>query len=136
MDANKMKKIFFTLVFSLFSINANAQFFDGNKLLTQLESTKSDERYGALMYIIGAFDMINEIDILANKESKNYMFCQPQNMNGGQLGDIVKMYLQRNPSIRHLPAAELIVQALRNSFPCKRSENTQPSTQRRPDRTL
>jgi hypothetical protein len=128
-----MKKIFFSVFFILFTINANAQFRDGNRLLIDLESQNPTERINALNYVIGVFDMINEVDIVVNKNTKNYMFCQPENMTAGQLSDIVRNHLRTNPGIRHLPAAELIMQTLVATFPCKRQE--QPREQRGPDRT-
>lgn len=121
-----MKKIFFCILLSLLAIDANAQFRDGNRLLSELESSSSVERTNALNYIIGAFDTINEVDMALNKDTKNFMFCQPQNMTAGQLSDMVKNYLKNNPQIRHMPGPEIVWQVLRIAFPCKRQENTQP----------
>ena len=113
-----MIRALLTLALMLMSISSHAYFRDGNTLLRQLESDNAAERVSAMGYVSGAFDMINEVDILINRESKRYLFCQPDNITLGQIVDIVKAYLRSNPEIRHKPAAELVMGALRRSFPC------------------
>ena len=53
----------------------------------------------------------------------NYMqqwpFCIPDEVNNGQMADIVYQYMVAYPQIRHKEASTIIMWALANSFPCK-----------------
>ena len=46
--------------------------------------------------------------------------CIPSDkVTAGQLTDVVKFWLQNHPEIRHHSASSLVMQALREKFPCK-----------------
>jgi hypothetical protein len=45
-------------------------------------------------------------------------FCSPENVTAGQVSDMVKRYLDNNPSTRHKTAESLINLALKQAWPC------------------
>jgi hypothetical protein len=46
-------------------------------------------------------------------------FVVPRGVIVGQLVDVVRVYLEKNPNRRHFPAAGLVGQALQEAYPCK-----------------
>lgn len=46
-------------------------------------------------------------------------FCIPQGVTRQQAVDVVKKFLFDNPATLHLPADDLVVQALRSAWPCR-----------------
>ncbi len=56
---------------------------------------------------------------LANGYNGIY-FCPPTNVTNGQIYKIVAKYLKNNPDKLHLLADILVVNALRDVFPCKK----------------
>jgi hypothetical protein len=101
------KEIIIPLLFSLVSISATAGFWDGNKLLSDINSETYSGKALALGYVIGVHDSFD-----------TWLFCTPENSSQGQLRDVVKKYIENNPAIRHKSADTLIVNALQQSFPC------------------
>ena len=90
---------------------------DGNKLLEQCEyfganlpTLPVDASKGGycIGYTIGVHDAL---------VGTNH-FCMPDGVTGGQLGDVVKLYLRNHPEDRHRPADELVAAALKEKFPC------------------
>jgi hypothetical protein len=101
------KKFLIALFFSLVSISAAAGFWDGNKLLSDINSETYSGKALALGYVIGVHDSFDTL-----------LFCTPENSSQGQLRDVVKKYLENNPASRHKSADVLIVNALQQNFPC------------------
>ena len=104
-----MKKL---IVAGLFiPIICQAEFFTGNDLLTRLQSSSIVERSQALGYIQGVFDVYMHVTI-----------CPPQGgttVTAGQIQDMVRSYLEANPSIRHRNAEALINDSLKQFWPCR-----------------
>jgi Rap1a immunity proteins len=42
----------------------------------------------------------------------------PKGATAGQVLDVTKLYIQHHPDKQYLPAPQLIVNALREKFPC------------------
>ena len=98
-----MKKLFLILAF--FSASAFAQQQDGNEMLERMKKAEvADSFY--MGYITGVSIM-------------NTTACYYSNITTGQVYDVVKVYLEQNPAIRHLSRGVIVVQALNNAFPCK-----------------
>jgi hypothetical protein len=101
---------------SIWSEQATA--IDGNKLFEHCEFFSTarlpphplDASKGGycIGYIVGVHDA------LVSKGN----FCVPDGVTGGQLGDVVKLYLRNHPEGRHLSADELVTAALKEKFPC------------------
>jgi hypothetical protein len=92
-----------------FSVNAQAEFKDGNDLLKDLESTSVVDEMVALGYIIGVSDM-----------GMGIIHCIPQGVRAKQLVDMTRNYLKLYPSDRHLSGDTLINRMLKTAWPCKR----------------
>jgi hypothetical protein len=88
---------------------AYAEFFSGNQLLAKMNSTEFGEKMQAIGYVQGVFD--------AHQHVKH---CAPDGagITAGQVQDIVKDYLNRNPATRNFSADLLITDALRKIWPC------------------
>lgn len=89
---------------------AHAEFWDGNTLLQRMMGNHS-EQMNALGYVMGVADSYN------GKE-----FCpRSGNITSGQINDVVKVYLERNPSLRHLTGDLLTMVALSQVWPCPKN---------------
>lgn len=91
---------------------AHAEFKDGNKLLSQIQSSGAE--YGiALGYVTGVADATVGI-----------YHCPPPNITAGQVTDMVKLHLEQHPDKRHLSADTHVVYVLKSAWPCpKKSSN-------------
>ena len=88
---------------------AQAQFWDGNKLLERMNGTQGD-KWVAIGYIMGAADA-----------GHGSLFCPPvPTITAGQVNDMVKAALEQTPAIRHLPGDVLVTATLAIAWPCKK----------------
>jgi len=101
-----MKK--FLLIALLVSANAHAEFKDGNKMLAQMNGD-----FGARMlimgYVTGVVDALSSVTI-----------CAPINLTAGQSVDMVKLYLENNPAIRHFSGDTIINKVMSTMWPCQK----------------
>lgn len=86
---------------------AHADFKDGNKLLSELQSQDNLDWGISMGYIEGVADAWNGVT-----------HCMSSNTTAGQLRDMVKQYLERNPAIRHYLAERVIREVMKATFPC------------------
>jgi hypothetical protein len=102
-----MKKLLVVLAF--LPTVASAGFFSGNDLLAKMNSTDYMDRAQAIGYVQGAFDA-----------GQSIFHCAPDStgVTAGQVQDIVRQHLERNPSTRNYSADVLINTALRKVWPC------------------
>jgi hypothetical protein len=96
-----------------------ATYIDGNKLLADLKSTGVDgfRQFHSQGYIIGVVDTRNR---LPWGEFGGICFETPENATAGQVADVVRQFLERRPSVRHLGASFLVAVALSEAFPCRK----------------
>ena len=73
---------------------AQAEFKDGNKLLSELNHEVFYTRGVAMGYIMGVADA-----------GAGGVHCAPPNVTAGQLQDMVKNYLENTPAERRAPMA-------------------------------
>lgn len=99
------------------SFSAQAEFWDGNKLLERLNSTNLTNQGMALGYIMGVSDTMQGVN-----------HCPPANATAGQLQDMVLNYLNNVPAQRHKTGDEIVLMVLRTAFPCPGS-NRRSGTQ-------
>ena len=100
----------FLIITALLCTGAQAQpssiLFTGQELYTRLTSMP----VWAYGYISGVADSQSGVSI-----------CIPANtVTVGQMGDMVKQMLERNPSERHLSADIFVQAALEQRWPCKK----------------
>lgn len=103
-----MKKILAAILF--IPTVASAQYWSGNKLFSNINSSSDVERIVALGYVMGVSDT-----------GQNKSHCSGTSVTAGQTRDVVKQYLERYPSIRDWPADLLVTLALAESWPCPKN---------------
>ena len=86
---------------------------DGNRLIEALDGHKENNRG----YRAGYFDgyVMGVADT-----SSGILWCSSKNVTGGQVRKIVEKYLVSHPEELHKTADSLVVDALREPFPCKK----------------
>lgn len=95
------------LLLLLFAGAAHAEFWDGNKLLSRIESSNFYEQGLAMGYVIGIADM-----------GYGVIHCAPSNVTAGQLNDMVKNYLNNVPAQRHRSGDVIVNHVLKSTWPC------------------
>lgn len=103
-----MKKILCGLL--LVPTIASAEFFTGNDLLRDMKSDAMDQMH-ALGYVLGVVDV----------HTRNTI-CLPDGVKAGQVQDVVKKFLEENPTIRHYSGDSLIQYRLEQVWPCKKGK--------------
>jgi hypothetical protein len=97
---------------------ANFAYSDGNTLYA--ECTNQAFYVGCLGYIEGINDAMAMIEFAGHSEGLvGYKRCLSARVSAGQLGDVVVQFLAAHPANRHLPAANLVAQALSEAFSCR-----------------
>lgn len=102
---------------SLLAASMYGQFMSGNSLLEICRNLNNGYPSGECRaYISGAIDA-STLDALAQKRTMSY--CLQEGMSTRQLRDIIVLYMEGNPGIRHHGGALMIHNALVEAFPCK-----------------
>ncbi len=138
-----MKKLALVLVFlmqpSLVMAFAKYDIKDGNSLLSHCnrfvrvldsEGTEAQSALACVMYISGFRDGYNATIATAalkiygvkqgpRKLNNVHTYCRPEKLPHGQFIRIVVRYLQQHPEQLHYSASLLILQALKEAFPCQ-----------------
>jgi hypothetical protein len=91
---------------ALLATVAHADFRDGNKLLAEMKGT-TFEKGMALGYVMAVADTRGSETL-----------CIPSTVTAGQVIDMTQNMLEKNPSIRHLPASAIVEYTLREVWPC------------------
>lgn len=100
------------LILSLFCTAAQAEFQDGNKLLSMLKDSGYFNQGYAMGYIAGIADM-----------GVGFVHCAPPNVTAGQMNDMVKNYLENTPAERHLTGDIVVNRVLKAVWPCPKKGN-------------
>ncbi|MBJ2129102.1 hypothetical protein JC525_09145 [Alteromonas sp. IB21] len=107
-----MKKVILILALMLPINAAIAGFTDGNKLYQwMLEDEKQNGSFQSGLfsgYVIGVADFGDQI-----------LFCMTVGVTSGQVNAIVAKHLKNNPEKWNKAANAIVVDALREAFPCK-----------------
>lgn len=90
-------------------LTAHAEFFTGNDLLHKMRGN-SIAQLEAMHYVAGATDTLRGV-----------IACPPPDVTLGQINDLVRQYLERNPETRHRPGDWAVATALRGPWPCAKS---------------
>lgn len=75
-------------------------------------SCRRDNNSFAIGYAVGIADVL----LVTHAET----ICIPANSDSGQIVEVVCKYVVENPKERHRNARVLVVNALREAFPCKK----------------
>lgn len=106
---------------------AHAQFWDGNKLYGWLND--SQQRTYGILYVGGVADAeyslrmrSSLLSMAAGQADLMPHFCIPDNATTGQVADVVKVYLEKNPQVRHERASDLVYESLKATWPCPQNK--------------
>jgi hypothetical protein len=115
-----MKKILLGLAIGM-SLNAN--WLAGNKLVKDMQEyikynhgNKKEaifyQNIGFMLYVSGVRDTLIDASYI----------CIPTGVNGTQVFEIVKKYIEDNPKEWNHPASYLVERSLFDAFPCKKKK--------------
>jgi Rap1a immunity proteins len=86
-------------------------FVDGNKLFDNCKEEGSPAGLYRDGYIVGITDAYAAVELGG--------FCLiGEHIRAEQVTDVVTLYLRDHPESRHLPAPALVIDALKEKFPC------------------
>lgn len=88
------------------SATVNAEFIDGNLLLSRMLGTNTDQIY-AIAYTVGVADA-----------SMNTMWCPTTDIRASEVVELTKAVLIAAPAKRHLSGDVFVIAALKNAYPC------------------
>lgn len=103
-----MKKLLAGLLFV--PVISHAAFKTGNDLWMDMTSKDYFGLANSIGYITGVADT-----------ARGYLYCPPADGGGitaGQMQDMVKNYLQANPQIRNFNADLIVINVLKQAWPC------------------
>jgi hypothetical protein len=89
----------------------------GNDLLARCSASASDNpvQWGVCLgYVMAVADLLGQGRAVAGVRA-----CVAADVTSGQLMDVVRQWLERNPARRHINGAALVAVALQQAFPCR-----------------
>jgi hypothetical protein len=108
-----MKQILLAMALSLTTNVATAGFTDGNELYQWM---LEDENPNGSSFKSGLFKgYVNGVVDLGD----NILFCTTTGVTRGQFTAVVAKYLKNNPEKWNTSADSIVVEALKEAFPCK-----------------
>lgn len=102
-----MNKLVVFLTFCLLSFSSQAQMLSGNDLHHTLNSDLKVDKALSLGFVVGVYDTL-----------QGFNHCAPNGVTAGQIRDMVKQFLEDGPSIRDMPANEIILAVFKDTWPC------------------
>lgn len=112
-----MKKVKLILGISLISFSCNVFAFTGNELYSGMQDWRSKPSID----LINAATKVGFVHGVADATNGLY-FCPPSGVTIGQTIDIVFLYLQNQPEKRNQPASDLVINALKSVYPCRKGK--------------
>jgi hypothetical protein len=94
---------------------AHAGFVTGEELHAVCSDLAVDDR--CQMYVAGVADAL--LGLRESGALQTTDFCLMVGIDTAQVADVVERYLSSNPEQRKLPTVTLILDALRDAFPCQ-----------------
>ena len=97
-----------------------AGYYDGNRLHSACEDEDYFSQGVCLGYIVGSVAMLADLQSADVFRPFFKADCVPtEQVQTGQIRDVVKKYLREHPEERHFLGSVLVITALREAFPCK-----------------
>jgi hypothetical protein len=113
------RAILFAALLSILIVReADGYYENGNKLTEACNANATENAAAAFQEGLCFGYALGVLDTLVDQTKA---FCVPQGPQGvklQQVVDLVRLYLRTHPELRHLPAAALVVAALKEKFPC------------------
>lgn len=110
-------KLLITLLVTL-GISMGSYGYSGNTLLSFCDSENDTQAMGCGSYILGVIDAYRALSSM-HKPNINHI-CFPDGVNRGQQNKVIVKYLKDHPEHLHYTAADTILAALNNAFPCEK----------------
>ena len=104
-----MKRIIIAAVACVATL-AHAEFYSGNNLYARMTSSDVYDRIFAQGYVAGVADA-----------AYGTLYCPVPGITLGQLVDMTKSLLEKNPDQRHKTADSLVMHAITAAFPCAKN---------------
>ena len=98
-----------TLATMIAPMSAQAEFVDGNKLLSWLDSSDETDIAIGMGYVTGVFDALSGV-----------MVCAPTNVTIRQVVDMTKRALRAVPEARNKSADQFVSTITSAQWPCKK----------------
>jgi hypothetical protein len=112
---------FFGLAIALLAMSATPAVagtnLTGNDLLERCSASASANpiQWGVCLgYVMAVADLLGQ-----GRPVSGVRACVSADVTSGQLMDVVRQWLERNPARRHINGAALVAVALQQAFPCK-----------------
>jgi hypothetical protein len=111
-----MSRITLALTLTIASFSASAHFTSGNELAEWLRESESspESRYHTGLFrgfVSGVVDAGNKV-----------AFCTGEGVTRGQFVAVVAKFVKEHPELWNHAADEIVTEAMRASFPCRRSQ--------------
>ncbi|RYE67932.1 MAG: hypothetical protein EOO81_09935 [Oxalobacteraceae bacterium] len=90
-------------------------FFTGDTLLALCSSADGHDQFRCLGYVEG----LNDSREMFDNSQFGKRLCFPKGTTSGQLRDVVVRYLNEQPNMRRLLAAQLVFISLAGAYPCR-----------------
>ena len=67
--------------------------------------------------MVGTLDL-SEAVMEEGNTINGFQYCAPSSITQGQVADIVVLWLEQNPSLRHYSVATVVIAAMSQAYPC------------------
>jgi hypothetical protein len=88
---------------------------DGTALLARCTNRDRAAMQGCEAYVSGVADAVAKLA----KSKQDAAACVPQSTTGTQMREALIAWAGKNPDARSRPAIEIVLQMLRDTYPCK-----------------
>jgi Rap1a immunity proteins len=112
---------------TMVSFNACANVLSGNALLAECSSNETVGRVACYRYVDGYVTGLKYGRSLGEIARGDAPVCIPQEATVVQLTDVGVRYLKAHPEIRDRAAAELLLAAFKEAWPCSPERGSSPT---------
>lgn len=105
------------LLGALLALPTHAFSVDGNDLLRRINAVDINGKGNRIEAYMDSAYAQGYITALQDA-SYGFFQCMPRNVMLGQLTEMARNHLMQNPTIRHLPADEIVIKLWAQTWPC------------------
>jgi hypothetical protein len=125
-----MKKfiIMFSIVFASIGLPVHAGLYNGNSLVPLMREYEKADRNDKTTIYVSAGNFMGYVTGVYDVLEASGIVCSIDGINRGQISSVVVKYLNDNAKRWGEPAANLVLDALRTAFPCKKEGDKTTNT--------
>jgi hypothetical protein len=125
-----MKKfiIMFSIVFASIGLPVHAGLYNGNNLVPLMREYEKADRNDKTTIYVSAGNFMGYVTGVYDVLEASGIVCSVDGVNRGQISSVVVKYLNDNTKRWGEPAANLVLDALRTAFPCKKEGDKTTNT--------